>query len=617
MVATTKKRSAGFVVNKTGESQRFQNYLQMVSGTHAHFATTLNQNPHTFLDLYNEFHMTNAQVTAEQEELGLKNQAKVGLFMTLLLVSKQYNEPIFGTIDFLDRMIDYQLPTLKEGGLRFVDEEKTVLMAAAWYSWYTSSHKGSALDDVVESFYDILWFFLEPIDQSRQVNFDRDGLKKMLEQYLPKKEEPNKLVEPAPAPAQFADRVASIQNGWFAARSKGDDATSVEEFNTFVAHGAANYNKAIKKPRNERWMQQNSSDENLTVTRIFEDGEALMRSYSGFMLLPNSGFHANYLNNLFMDDMAQQVVAKFYQAGYTISQGMLPGNKNEMAALSVFHTWTALFSHANHLDITARSESEQHLKWGAEMALIAENLVFTINEFFVAAGFTEDRQSVIDKAIVSVLDFMVEAAAKANSISSPEIENSIFNIGAASFYNNLSSIITKETEMSKQAQTIAASAPAIAAAAAAGVVAAAAVTNEKTAEQIQAEAALNDIMGGMEKRIGAAMEESGKKLIADITKLVHDKNVELTSRLEKLEAVVGQTADKTKLDEVGKEMLESIRKAGKEVVKSANKKKSKKSVTGVEELTLTEKVVVGVGLGAVAGAIGYGVYRLADHLMGE
>jgi hypothetical protein len=615
MVATTKKRTAGYIVNKTGESQRFRNFLQMTEGSHPHFATTLNQNPQTFMPLYNEHVMDNTSVSHEQEELGLTNAVKLGISTVFLLAAQHFTEPGLASYELADKFIDYQLPLLKQAGLRFIEDDKTPLMAAVWYNWVTSPRQLTILDDLTESFYDTFWLFLQPTDQARAVDFDRNAFKQAMESHVNSRVKQAPPMAPAPAAAvnditPFGERVQNAQARWYNAGVIPSIDTP-EKFTSFLMAGVDAFKKCKVDPTVKKWYKA-ESDERIAVTapKCFDSHRALVAAFSSVSLLPQAGFHTKYLTAQFMEDLAYQVHSMFHDSGYKLAFNF-PGTEHEVTELSVFHTWTALNSYAQHLGQAPATQGEQHLKWGAEMALIAENLAFTMIEFFEPVNQASvAKATLVDNAVKLILGFLADQARQVHNVTAPFPEQSIFVIGATDFYNNLSSIITKETEMSNANKTAAAQQNAGVAAAAAATPAVA----HKSAEEI----ALEMMLGGLEQKFKTAIVEANKELTTELEKTFKKEVSALSKRLDAVENVLGQTADRAKLDEAGKENLKSIAKAAKEVSKESKKKKSsKRSVTGVEELTLTEKIVVGAGVGACVGAIGYGAWKLGEFLLGD
>lgn len=618
MATRTKARSTGFIINKTGENQRFQNYLQMVSGTHQHFATTLNQNPHLFMSIYNEHHMDNSAVSAEQEALGLNNNVKLGISTLFFLAAEHYHEPGLASYDLADEFINYQLPLLQQAGLRFIEDEKTVLMAAVWYNWVTSSRTQDGIaSDLCQSFYDIFWLFLQPTEQARAIDFDRDSFTQAMETSVNSRIKSKPALAPVDQATPFGTAVQNVQRQWFAAAKASNPQLTEEGFGQYLQQGVQYFKSVRSIPSAEVWDKAcNAAKVNMTSTGYFEDRKALIASYVGAVMLPQfTDLHSKILTIQFMEDMANQVASRFYMHGYKLAFNV-PGTAQEMAELSVFHFWTALNDHAAHIKQGPTTAGELHLKIGAELALIAENLVFTLLNFFEPAGpEARAKSEVVNDAVINVLGYLVTEAAKIHPQFNPP-EQSIFNIGAASFYNNLSLIIEKETNMSNASKTAAANAKNAGTSADPTVVmtaapsAAAAGNTEMDAlialMNTNLEAAVSTAMTAAAKDIGEQLEKTFKKEINGLQK-----------RLEAVEQVVDQTADKSKLNDAGKAKLKEIGKAADDAVKAAKKKSSKKSVTGVQELTLTEKVVVGVGVGALTGAVVYGAVKLGEFLMGD
>ena len=606
MVARTKARTAGFIVNKTSDSKLFQTYLGVIGANHAHFATTLNQNPQTFMPIYNDHVMDNTSVTIEQEALGLTNQVKLGICTLFLLAAADYDEPGLASYELADEFINYQLPIMEQGGLRFIEEEKTSLMAAVWYNWVTSGRHGTMVYDICEAFYDTFWVFLKPTDQARAVEFNRTAFAKEMEKFVTartKKAEPPAIK--MATVKTFGQDVQNAQRLWFHAQAQNPQPMDEETFNNFLATAVNRYKEVSTQKAKTKWLNKSKEKINWTDSRFFENSEALIRCFSGAMLLDRfDTYHSKYLTLQLMNDLAHQATSEFFSAGYTVSIDTA-GTANEMAEISVFNFWTAINTYASHVCVEPTTTGELHLRIGAEMALIAENLVYTLVNFFETTDpGNVSKQVLVNSIVTKILGFLTEACHPHVSSNVNPPVNSIFVIGAEVFYNNLSSIITKEIEMTKATKTRAANQILEDQARAAA------------AESVIPEQALEALMGELEGKFKATVMEATSVMTKELEKTFKKDINDLAKRLEHVETVMSQTVDTTKLNETGKENLKKINKAAKDAVNSS-KKKYKRGVTGVHELTTMETCAVVAGGVLVGGAIGYGIYRLADWMLND
>lgn len=604
MTVSKKNRNAGFIVNKTGESQRFQMFLQSLESNHTHFSTTLNQNPHELMGLYNMHQNDNASVTQEQEELGLTNSVKLGLATTLFLIGEEYIIPGFNSYDLVDKVIDFNLAKVREAGLRFITEDKAVCMAAAWYTWHNGGRTGNALRDLAERFYDVFWFFLEPTEQSKFVNFDRDDLFNYLESILPKTA---KAMAPAMAPAQevlpsiFKEEVQKTYEFFYHTNQKNFE--NPERFNAFVADGAIRYQKR-KDHEAGGWMKSLAESGNRNA-EVFADAEAMAALFSAVVMMP---FYREQLFDAFTPAFAGSLmndIDTFIRTNNFKLRKMQPGTFQDFTSLGVFMAWTSLntgFRTLNELMVVPQTRRVKEIVLLSQIQIVAESLVHALGFFYEQeeSSLSTDKDTVLENVVETVM-FNIQM----------RLGEKLFSITPREFRSNrdsfIKSLTTKENTMSQANATPAAQSNASAA------------------------ASIEDTLRGMftelEQRQQTAMTEGfsemQNKLItaADkaLNKAVDKKFEEVIKRISSLENITGQTVDKDKLDETGQAALKGIMKAAKDAKEDGKKKKKsvKAAVTigNLNDLSTTEKVVAGLGIAAVSGLVGYGVYKAVEMFL--
>ena len=123
-------------------------------------------------------------------------------------------------------------------------------------------------------------------------------------------------------------------------------------------------------------------------------------------------------------------------------------------------------------------------------------------------------------------------------------------------------------------------------------------------------------MGELEGKFKATVMKATSVMTKELEKTFKKDIDDLAKRLEHVETVMSQTVDTTKLNETGKENLKKINKAAKDAVNSSTPVASE-TCTSVHELTTMETCAVVAGGVLVGGAIGYGIYRLADMMLSD
>lgn len=638
MVVSVKPRNVAHIINKAKHSEKFKMFLAAIQSSENHFTTTLNRNPLQFMRLYNDNVMKNTTVTADQQKAGLTNNIKLSLYMLNLLVSEHFAQDQFFTeIGLLDHMINYQIHYLELSGLRFIEEEKTTMMAAVWYSWFTSRRLGSASEDLANSFLDILWLFLEPVGQAKSISFDRQEFQAHIEGYIMTRKQETEVQVGAPEqvvldPQQAAaapknDRIPFQDLVQFTLETYANNVVANGEvkskthFANFLNDSHKATSSVIATNEAMRWLS--TSFEGLNLEGLpFLDENATVGLFSMAAQMPSFiGLHNEVLTVDTISTVLQTARTSFEKAGFVPSYEE-PLASAEICRFTNFVLATQRQTQYFQIDKPIRTRGELHLRIGMELMFLSEILA----KFFALCYENKEQKNASPTMVVSlttaILDVLKVPAkgileqfeigkGMSPQAASTMPDRSLFKIGASKFVKNIQSIITKEIEMSDatvaksvqdQAQQTIAEAPAR-------------VSHD-------AELAIRQLMGDMEKTVTESMQNvvaaSERRLMGEMDKL--------SKRVADLEIVAAKTTivagkGNVKDGEVDDSMaaLERIRATSKEIVKSEKKKdkKKKNSGTGYHELSTVEKVAV-YGGGAVAvTAVGYGAYRLGSYLLDE
>lgn len=619
MSYNSKIRSAQSIVNKVHGNPKFQQFLEYHSSNMNHFSTLLHQEGADFMEIYNSIQSKNlGNFSAAQKERGLTNSVKLASQLLVELVSKQFPDDAGVMAGIVEYMIDFQLPLLDQGNLRFSQIDKTPALAAVWYSYVTSPRKETAAMELAESYYDILWMFLEPIENARQISFDRAQFATFLENQMTNRRQ---VTTKAPATKNTLDNIIrDKKTKYFQVMSSSGAFTNSDEFRNFMDRGASHQYNAMQMEAPQRWIA--AAEKSLTQQEfghsLFTDVKAFLGVFSGITMLPLfSGLHDRYLTGGMMFDIVQHAQALFVRHGWEVDTNVERADQASTIELANFNMWTAINSYAKKVVTPVNTRGEFHLHVGIELALLAENIVFTLECFYKpGAGDHSERDIVVRKAIDAVL--VILASESLPLIQNHEISNgtitstaaafpvnSIYQLGAVDFYSNLIPIITKETEMTKQA--LAAQANQSTASSAAAEAA-----NPDQGKTLTIEEQLHALMQGMEAGIKNAMAEGHKELTNSF-----DKKIEkLNKRIGDLEMVTAKSVDPSKTDknEVSKEALERIKTAAQASTKAAKKEK-KKSKDNFAHMSTTEQVIVYGGAALAVAAIGYGAYKLGEFLL--